>query len=53
MGLDSLFANVSSRNHESLEFHLKNGFRECARFLKVGHKFGAEFDAVWLQKQLE
>ena len=53
MGLNSLLANISSRNRQSLEFHLKNGFRECARFLKVGHKFGEDFDAVWLQKQLE
>jgi L-amino acid N-acyltransferase YncA len=53
MGLDSLLANISSRNRQSLEFHLKNGFRECDRFLKVGHKFGEVVDAVWLQKQLE
>ncbi len=52
MGLDSLLANISSRNRQSLEFHLKNGFRECARFLKVGHKFGEDVDAVWMQKQL-
>jgi L-amino acid N-acyltransferase YncA len=53
MGLDSLLANISSRNRQSLEFHLKKGFRECYRFLKVGHKFGEDVDAVWLQKQLE
>jgi L-amino acid N-acyltransferase YncA len=53
MGLDSLLANISSRNRQSLAFHLKNGFRECARFPKVGHKFGEDVDAVWLQKQLE
>jgi hypothetical protein len=32
---------------------LKNGSRECSRFLKVGHKFGEDFDAVRMQKQLE
>lgn len=53
MGIDSLLANISSRNRESLEFHLKNGFRECGRFLKVGRKFGEDFDVVWMQKQLE
>jgi L-amino acid N-acyltransferase YncA len=53
MGLDSLFANISSCNPESLNFHQKHGFRECARFLKVGRKFGEDFDVVWLQKQLE
>jgi L-amino acid N-acyltransferase len=53
LGLDSLFANVSSRNHESLEFHRQHGFREYARFPKVGQKFGEDVDALWLQKQLE
>jgi L-amino acid N-acyltransferase YncA len=53
MGIDSLLVNISSRNRESLGFHLKNGFRECGRFLKVGHKLGEDFDAVWMQKQLE
>jgi L-amino acid N-acyltransferase YncA len=52
MGLDSLLACISSRNRQSLRFHLGNGFRECARFLKVGRKFGEDFDAVWMQKQL-
>lgn len=53
MGLDSLLASISSRNRESLRFHLKNGFRECARFPKVGHKFGEDVDVVWMQKQLD
>jgi L-amino acid N-acyltransferase YncA len=53
MGLDALFAQVSSRNHESLAFHLQHGFREYTRFLKVGQKFGEDIDAVWLQKQLK
>jgi len=26
---------------------------ECGRFLKVGRKFGEDFDAVWLQKRLD
>lgn len=53
MGLNSLLASISSRNRESLRFHLRNGFRECNRFLKVGRKFGQDVDAVWMQKQLE
>jgi phosphinothricin acetyltransferase len=53
MEITSLLANISSRNRQSLEFHLRNGFRECGRFLKVGHKFGEAFDVVWMQKQLE
>lgn len=52
MGIDSLLSNISSRNQESIRFHLKNGFQECGRFLKVGRKFGEDFDVVWMQKQL-
>lgn len=52
LGIDTILACVSSKNPESLEFHRKNGFRECGRFLKVGRKFGEDFDVVWLQKRL-
>lgn len=51
-GIDSILASTSSQNTESIQFHLKNGFRECGRFLKVGRKFGKDFDAVWMQRQL-
>ena len=52
LGIDTILACVSSKNPEGLKFHLKNGFRECGRFLKIGRKFGEDFDAVWLQKRL-
>ncbi|MEW6660022.1 MAG: N-acetyltransferase family protein [Thermodesulfobacteriota bacterium] len=52
MGIDSLLANISSRNEESIRFHLQNGFRECGRFMRVGRKFGEDFDVVWMQRQL-
>ncbi len=52
LGIDSLLAAISSRNEESLRFHLKNGFREVGRFAKVGRKFGEDFDVLWLQKSL-
>jgi L-amino acid N-acyltransferase YncA len=52
LGIDSILACLSSKNPPGLRFHLKNGFRECGRFLKVGRKFGEDFDAVWLQKRL-
>jgi L-amino acid N-acyltransferase YncA len=51
-GIDSLLASISSRNEESIRFHLKNGFQECGRFIRVGRKFGEDFDVVWMQKQL-
>jgi len=52
LGIDTILACVSSKNLESLRFHGKNGFRECGRFLKIGRKFGEDFDVVWLQKRL-
>jgi L-amino acid N-acyltransferase YncA len=50
MGVDSLLASISSHNAASLAFHVKNGFRECGRFLKVGRKLGEDFDLVWMQR---
>lgn len=52
LSIDSLLAAVSSRNEASLAFHLKHGFVECGRFNRVGRKLGADFDVVWLQRQL-
>jgi len=51
-GIDALLASISSRNEESIRFHLKNGFQECGRFIRVGRKFGEDFDVVWMQKHL-
>jgi L-amino acid N-acyltransferase YncA len=52
LGIDAFLAAVSSHNEASLKFHLKNGFKEVGRFLKVGRKFGEDVDVVWLQKRL-
>jgi len=51
-GIATLLANISSRNAPSLRFHRKKGFRECGRFRRVGRKFGADFDVVWMQLEL-
>ncbi len=51
-GLERLLADISSLNEGSINFHRKNGFRECGRFEKVGRKFGRDFDQVWMQKEL-
>jgi L-amino acid N-acyltransferase YncA len=48
-GIDTLLANISSRNEGSLRFHRKNGFEECGRFRRIGRKFGEDFDVVWMQ----
>jgi L-amino acid N-acyltransferase YncA len=53
MNITTLLANVSSLNNQSLEFHLKNGFRRCGTFRKIGRKFGKNFDVVWMQKSLK
>jgi L-amino acid N-acyltransferase YncA len=52
MGIDSIVANISSRNPESIAFHKKNGFHECGRFERAGCKNGEDFDIVWMQKLL-
>ena len=51
-GIDTLLANISSRNEESLRFHRKNGFIECGRFRQIGKKFGEDFDVVWMQLKI-
>jgi len=52
LGIDTFLAAVSSHNEASQKFHLKNGFKEVGRFVKVGRKFGEDVDVVWLQKRL-
>ena len=52
MGIDSIVASISSRNEESIRFHLKNGFQECGRLRAIGKKFGEDFDVVWMQRPL-
>jgi phosphinothricin acetyltransferase len=50
MNIETLLANISSKNEVSIEFHKKNGFKECGRFVKIGKKHGEEFDVVWMQR---
>ncbi len=52
MGVDNLIASISSRNEQSISFHLKHGFIECGRFKRAGRKFDQDFDIVWMQKIL-
>jgi L-amino acid N-acyltransferase YncA len=51
-GIETLLANISSRNEGSLRFHRKKGFEECGRFRRIGRKFGEDFDVVWMQLDL-
>ncbi|WP_163338403.1 GNAT family N-acetyltransferase [Desulfopila sp. IMCC35008] len=52
-GIQIILSSISSRNPESLRFHLKNGFTECGRFQDVGKKNGKFFDIVWMDKHLD
>lgn len=52
MGVDNLLASISSRNEQSISFHLRKGFTECGRFPQAGRKFGQDFDVVWMHKLL-
>ena len=53
LGIDSLLASISSRNQPSLHFHLRQGFKECGRFPRVGRKFGEDFDVVWMHLRIK
>ncbi len=50
LGVETLLANISSLNEQSLKFHRKQGFKECGRFVRVGSKFGRDFNVIWMQK---
>ena len=51
-GIAVLLASISSKNHESLQFHKKQGFIECGRLKNVGYKFGELFDVIWMEREL-
>lgn len=51
-GVRTLLASISSRNDESLAFHVRRGFAEVGRFRRVGEKFGQDFDVVYMQKDI-
>ncbi|KYC52724.1 MAG: Acetyltransferase (GNAT) family protein [Candidatus Methanofastidiosum methylothiophilum] len=52
LNISTILASISSLNEGSINFHTKNGFKECGRFLKIGKKFDRYFDVVWMQKTL-
>ena len=45
-----LLADISTENEKSIEFHKRNGFRECGRLPDIGKKFGRSFGIVYLIK---
>ena len=52
MGIQTILADISSENKESIAFHRKNGFIECGRMKEIGIKTGKHFDVVWMQKKI-
>ena len=52
LNISTILASISSLNEGSINFHAKNGFIECGRFIEVGKKFDKYFDIVWMQKML-
>ena len=38
--------------HDSLKFHMKEGYEQVARMKTVGKKFDRWYDLVWLQKKI-
>jgi len=51
-GISSVLASISSLNPASLAFHSKCGFQECGRLMKIGRKWGQDFDVVWMQRMI-
>jgi L-amino acid N-acyltransferase YncA len=52
INIDTLLADISSLNEQSIKFHEKMGFSHCGRFQRVGRKFEKNFDVIWMQKLL-
>ncbi len=52
MGIKNILAGVCSETPEVLSFHVKNGFKECGLFKKIGFKKGRYYDVVWMHKEL-
>jgi L-amino acid N-acyltransferase YncA len=52
-GITTVLAGISSLNRASLAFHKSRGFVQCGRFVRIGRKWGEEFDVVWMQKMIQ
>jgi L-amino acid N-acyltransferase YncA len=52
-GLKVLIASISGENERSIALFRKLGWEECARFRRVGEKWGRAIDVVFFQKSVE
>ncbi len=51
-GMHVLLGGIAGDNAASLRLHQELGFKETARMLEVGQKFGRYLDLVFMQKML-
>lgn len=51
-GIRNILAAISSVNKGSVDFHRRQGFKECGRFAGIGRKKGVSFDVIWMQLTL-
>ena len=51
--IHTLIAGLCSENIPSKKLFEKNGYKLCATFVEVGHKFGRILDVIYLQKILD
>jgi phosphinothricin acetyltransferase len=59
MGILNVYASIAYSDSEdefltrdSIEFHTRMGYAQCARFHRCGYKFGNWYDLVWVEKFL-
>jgi L-amino acid N-acyltransferase YncA len=45
-------AGITLPNERSVSMHEKFGFREAARYRRIGYKLGAWHDVIWMQRDL-
>lgn len=50
IGIKYLLASISSKNHQSLKFHKKNGFNQCGIFHNIGRKNNQNFHVIYMEK---
>lgn len=48
----NVYSHITYPNDASFALHNKFGFKECARYNKIGYKFGQWRDTIILEKQL-
>ncbi len=51
-GINTILANISSKNQPSIAFHLKRGFTQVGYFQNIGFKKGEPFGMVWMQQNI-